>query len=270
MLTWILLRAAGIAAYLMLWATVSWGLIGTTALVGKKISRATAITVHQFMATAAFLLIGVHVGGILLDTFVHFAPLDVLLPLHTTYKTVPVALGIVSMYTVAVVLVSSWARKHISTKWWRRLHLLAVPAFALALVHGVFTGTDTVRSWMWWGYVVTGGSVLFLMLTRALTVGLRPERHAPPPGVAARPRPASAPVRAPAPAPAPAPRPAPAAPPAPAETTQKVVVRIELVLPNDASTPSSVHEVAIPVRTAAFVPAPAGSGNGTHPPEPEP
>jgi sulfoxide reductase heme-binding subunit YedZ len=194
MLTWIMLRAAGIAAYLMLWATVSWGLIGTTALVGKRISRATAITVHQFMATAAFLLIGVHIGGILLDTFVRFTPLDVALPLHTTYKSVPVALGIVSMYSVAVVLISSWARKHLSTKWWRRLHLLAVPAFALALVHGVFTGTDTVRSWMWWGYVATGGSVLFLMLTRAFTVGLRPERHAPPPGVAAGARPASVPA----------------------------------------------------------------------------
>jgi sulfoxide reductase heme-binding subunit YedZ len=188
-LTWILLRAAGVAAYLMLWATVSWGLIGTTALAGKKIARATAIAIHQFMATAAFLLIGVHIGGILLDTFVRFTPLDVAVPLHATYKSVPVALGIVSMYMVAVVLISSWARKHLSTKWWRRLHLLAVPAFALALVHGVFTGTDTVRPWMWWGYVVTGGSVLFLMLTRAFTIGLRPERHAPPLGVAVRARP---------------------------------------------------------------------------------
>ena len=48
----------------------------------------------------------------------------------------------------------------------------------MALLHGVFAGTDTVRPWMWWGYVVTGGFVVFLMLTRALTIGLRPERRA--------------------------------------------------------------------------------------------
>ena len=41
MVTWIVLRAAGIAAYLMLWATVTWGLIGTTSLVGKRVARAT-------------------------------------------------------------------------------------------------------------------------------------------------------------------------------------------------------------------------------------
>jgi methionine sulfoxide reductase heme-binding subunit len=187
-LTWILLRAAGIGAYVMLWATVSWGLIGTTSLVGKRVSRATSITFRQFLAASAFLLIGVHIGSLLLDTFVHFTPLDVAIPLHTKYKTVPVALGIASMYAVALVLISSWARRRLSTTWWRRLHLLSVPAFALALVHGVFTGTDVVRSWMWWSYVLTGGTVLFLMLTRALTVGLRPERHDPPLGVKTRAR----------------------------------------------------------------------------------
>ena len=186
MLTWIVLRAAGVAAYLMLWATVSWGLVGTTSLLGRKVARVTAINVHQFLATAAFVLLGVHIGGLLLDRFVPFKPLDVLLPLHTTYHTVPVAFGIASMWAVVIVLLSSWLRKHISTKAWRALHLLAVPAFAMALVHGVFAGTDTLRPWMWWGYVVTGGSVLFFMLTRALTIGL--PTHGAPPSRSARAR----------------------------------------------------------------------------------
>jgi hypothetical protein len=69
MLTWIILRAAGIAAYLLLWATVAWGLIGTTSLGGKRIARATAINVHQFLATAAFVMLGVHIGGLLVDQF---------------------------------------------------------------------------------------------------------------------------------------------------------------------------------------------------------
>ena len=51
MLTWVVLRAAGIAAYLMLWATVTWGLIGTTALVGKRVARATAITITNSLPT---------------------------------------------------------------------------------------------------------------------------------------------------------------------------------------------------------------------------
>jgi hypothetical protein len=46
------------------------------------------------------------------------------------------------------------------------------------LVHGIFTGTDTIRPWLWWAFVSTGSTVLFLLVVRALTVGLRPERAA--------------------------------------------------------------------------------------------
>jgi sulfoxide reductase heme-binding subunit YedZ len=186
MLTWNALRAAGIGTYLMLWATVCWGLVGTAAVGGKRISRATAVTMHQFLATTAFVLLGLHIGLLLVDSFVPFGPLDVAVPLHSSYERIPVALGIGATYLFALVLLSSWIRKRIGTKLWRTLHLLAVPSFALALVHGVFAGTDTARPWMWWGYVATGGIALFLMLVRTMTIGLRPRRAALPENVRAR------------------------------------------------------------------------------------
>jgi methionine sulfoxide reductase heme-binding subunit len=282
-LTWIILRAAGIGAYLVLWATVSWGLVGTTALMGKKVPRATAIAIHQFLATAAFVLLGVHIGGVLLDSFVKFKPLDVLIPMHSTFKAVPVAFGIFGVYALAVVLISSWMRKHVSTKVWRALHLLAVPAFALALVHGVFTGTDTVRPWMWWGYVITGTSVLFLMLTRTLTIGLRPERHAVPAGVRARtPRSTDA-AKPPAPAPgdpaAPAvpvtvpisvPQPEPVA--AATSDTQPlpstIVIRLEIVMKDERGRDRGTQEIEVPVRLERFSPPPSRNGTRSphHPP----
>jgi methionine sulfoxide reductase heme-binding subunit len=178
--TWIVLRAAGIGAYLMLFGSVAWGLVATTSLVGKRVAKATAISIHQFIATVALVLLGVHLGGVLLDRFVPFGPLDVLIPMHGAFRPVAVAFGIVAMYGAVIVLASSWTRKHLSTKLWRRLHLLAVPVFTLSMVHGIFTGTDTVRPWMWWTYVATGGIVLFLLIVRGLTAGLRPTRAAPP------------------------------------------------------------------------------------------
>ena len=86
------------------------------------------------------------------------------------------------MYAAVAVLASSWLRKHLSTKLWRGLHLLAVPAFTLSMAHGIFAGTDTARPWMWWTYVATGGVVLFLLLARGLTAGMRPARAAHPRG----------------------------------------------------------------------------------------
>jgi predicted ferric reductase len=180
MTTWIVLRAAGVGAYLMLFASVAWGLVGTTSVMGKRVAKATAIAVHQFIATVALVLLALHLGGLFIDTFVPFGLPDLLIPLHASYRTVPVAFGVVAMYAVVIVLTSSWTRKHLSTKVWRRIHLLAVPAFVLSMVHGVFAGTDTARPWMWWIYVATGGIVVFLLIVRGLTAGLRPPRAAHP------------------------------------------------------------------------------------------
>ncbi len=176
MTTWIVLRAAGIGAYVMLFLAVCWGLVATTAPFGRKVSKASAALVHQFMATTGLILLAVHIGGLLIDRFMPFGPKDVLIPMRTSYKPVAVAFGIVAMYATVFVIVASWLRKPIGTKWWRRTHLLAVPTFTLSLVHGVFAGTDTVRPAMWWTYTVTGLVVLFLVVVRGLTAGFRPER----------------------------------------------------------------------------------------------
>jgi cytochrome b561 len=70
-----------------------------------------------------------------------------------------------------------------------------VPAFALALVHGVFSGTDSQEPWMFWTYVTTGLAVLFLVVVRGLTAGYRPERAArPAAGERSRPAAVSAPA----------------------------------------------------------------------------
>ena len=101
------------------------------------------------------------------------------------YRPIAITAGVIAMYAIVAVMVSSWLRKPLGTVWWRRLHLMAVPAFTLALLHGVFAGTDTERPWMFTIYAATGLIVVFLTLVRAFTYGYRPPR--PPPPVRSRP-----------------------------------------------------------------------------------
>lgn len=183
MTTWIILRAAGIGAFVMLFLSVAWGLVATTSILGKRVSKASATLVHQFMASAGLLLLAGHLVLVLGDRWVKFTWVDLLVPLHSSFRPVAIAFGVLAMYGTVLVLASSWARKQIGTVWWRKLHVWAVPAFTLSMLHGIFSGTDTVRPWMYWTYVSTGGLVLFLLIVRAFTIGLRPER-------AARPEPA--------------------------------------------------------------------------------
>jgi sulfoxide reductase heme-binding subunit YedZ len=181
MSTWILLRAAGIGAYVMLFFSVAWGLIASSSLVKRRISKPSAIAFHQFCATTGVVLLGVHLGLLLVDRFMPFSLPDVLVPMHSVFRPVAITMGIGAMYGMVIVLVSSWLRKPLGTVWWRRLHLLAVPAFTLALAHGVFAGSDTQHPWMWGLYAATGLIVLFLALVRGLSYGYRPPRPATPP-----------------------------------------------------------------------------------------
>jgi sulfoxide reductase heme-binding subunit YedZ len=194
MTTWIILRAAGIGSYIALWLAVDWGLIASTSLVTKRVSKPTSTLFHGVVASAGLALLLIHLGGLLVDRFMPFGPLDLLIPLRAGYRTLAVSFGVLAMYAMVLILVTSWIRKRLGTRVWRAIHLLAIPTFTLALAHGVFAGTDSSRPWMFAIYVVTGLLTLFLVIVRGLTYGYRPpraERPAKPAAVAGSPTPTS-------------------------------------------------------------------------------
>jgi sulfoxide reductase heme-binding subunit YedZ len=191
--TWIILRAAGIGSYIALWLAVDWGLIATTSLVTKRVSKPTSTLFHGVVASAGLALLVIHLGGLLVDKFMPFGPLDLLIPMRATYRTLAVTFGVVAMYAMVLILVTSWIRKRLSTKLWRAIHLLAIPTFTLALAHGVFAGTDSSRPWMFAIYVVTGVLTLFLVIVRGLTYGYRPPRAERPAKLAAAASPSPSP-----------------------------------------------------------------------------
>jgi len=169
MITWNVLRAAGVGSYLTLFAAVTLGLAGTTSLGIRRGAKKGTVSLHQFLSTVGLLLLAVHMGGLLLDSYMEFDVADLLFPFQGAYKPVGVALGIVAMYAMVLVLVASWVRRGISNRMWRATHLLAIPTFTLAMLHGVFAGTDTSRTGFWLMYLSTGIIVVFLTIFRAFT-----------------------------------------------------------------------------------------------------
>jgi cytochrome b561 len=180
MTIWILLRAAGIGAYVALWLSVAWGLVATTGVVKRRISKPSANLFHAFVATTGLVLLALHLALLVVHTYMPFSVLDVLIPMRSTFRPWAITAGIIAMYAIVVLMVSSWLRGSLNTKLWRAIHLLAVPAFVLALLHGVFAGTDTERPWMIALYATTGVLTFFLVVVRGLTADYRPPRPAPP------------------------------------------------------------------------------------------
>lgn len=173
MTSWTILRAAGIGAYVVLFLSTAWGLAASTSVLGRRAAKASLALVHGFLGTVGLVLLAIHLGGLLLDRFVRFDVADLFVPLRSPYRPVAVAFGIVGLYAAAVVLSSSWSRRWIGAAWWRRLHLLSVPAFVLSMLHGLLAGTDTARPWMWSIYVTTASAITALLVLRGLTAAAR-------------------------------------------------------------------------------------------------
>jgi DMSO/TMAO reductase YedYZ heme-binding membrane subunit len=173
---WVLIRAAGIGAYIALFLSVAWGLVSSTGVITKRMSKPSSNRFHASVASAGLALLAIHMILLLFHDFVPFQVLDLLVPMRSTFRPVAITLGVIAMYAAVIVTVSSWLRGRIPTRTWRTLHLLAVPAFILALLHGVFAGTDTNRPWMVFLYAGTALLALFLVIVRGLTVGYRRPR----------------------------------------------------------------------------------------------
>lgn len=180
MVLWVLLRAAGIGAYVALFLSVVWGLVSTTGVVTKRVTKPAGNHFHAVIAATGLVLLGIHLVLLVVDTYMPFGTLDVLVPLYASYRPIATMLGVLAMYAMVVITVSSWIRKRVPTNLWRSIHVMAVPAFALALLHGVFAGTDSTRGGMLALYGGTGLFVLFLVLVRSLTYGHRAPRPTPP------------------------------------------------------------------------------------------
>ncbi len=184
---WILARASGLTAYILLTLSVLAGL--TVKSKPFKTLRLPAVTdLHRFLALLGLGAVAIHGITLVLDTTVKITPAALLLPGLVPYRPLWTALGVLAGELMALIYVSFALRKRIGMKNWRRLHYATYAVFALATVHGLAAGTDSTRPWALWLYLAAIGAVCAATAWRVLTAA------------PARPAPARAPRPAPVPA----------------------------------------------------------------------
>jgi len=142
-LTWYVARTSGILAWLLLSASVIWGLLLSTRLLGRRPSPRWMLDLHRFLGGLAVTFVGVHVLGLVADNYVHFGVADVLVPLASHWRTGAVALGVVSMWLLVAVEITSLLMRRLPRQLWHRVHLASYGIFWLATLHGILAGRDT-------------------------------------------------------------------------------------------------------------------------------
>jgi DMSO/TMAO reductase YedYZ heme-binding membrane subunit len=141
-LTWYVARSSGIIAWIMLSASVIWGLAISGKMTQGKVRPNWMLDFHRFLGGAAVVLTGIHVGSLLVDTYTDFGIVDVLVPLTGDWHPVAVAWGIVGMYLLAAVEITSLLRSKMSKRAWKLTHFSSYPVFAFSTIHLLTAGTD--------------------------------------------------------------------------------------------------------------------------------
>jgi sulfoxide reductase heme-binding subunit YedZ len=144
--TWDASRAAGFAAYLLLWVSVVTG-VGLHLRVRPVGAPLTwMLEVHRITSTLGLSFVVAHVFALVLDPVVPFSWVDAVVPFTSSFRTLQVGAGTVALWLMVAVLVSTATAGSLPWRMWRGLHFLSFPCFFLALVHGLTSGSDTAST----------------------------------------------------------------------------------------------------------------------------
>jgi predicted ferric reductase len=168
LILWQFIRASGLFAILLLTVSVIAGILVKTRAADQVVRRAWTHEAHQSLSFASLGLVALHVILILFNSHVPFDVASALVPFITTWKPLPTALGILGLYLMVALTVSTYARNIIGQKAWRMLHYASFLAWLAAILHGVSAGSDTGLPAVQWLYWVLAGSVVLATTYRIL------------------------------------------------------------------------------------------------------
>jgi methionine sulfoxide reductase heme-binding subunit len=167
---WLVARGSGVAAVVAFTASVVLGLALSLKASSPRWPRVLTTEVHRLLTLVSFGLIGLHMGTLFLDPEAGVSLVSLFVPFVLDYRTVGTGLGVVALYLVAFIWLSTVLRTKIGYKRWRRLHGVAFAAYAAAMLHGVIAGTDRGEFWTTFVYltsVVAVGSLIAVRVWRS-------------------------------------------------------------------------------------------------------
>ena len=139
---WYIARSSGLVAWALLAASVLWGLLLATRVFGRTPSPKWLTDLHRFLGGTAVIFTAIHVGALVADGYVHFGTKEVLVPFASSWKPLPVAWGVVSMWILVAVEGSSLLMRYLPRKLWHGIHLASFVLFFTATFHALTAGTD--------------------------------------------------------------------------------------------------------------------------------
>ena len=141
---WLVGRATGIAAVVLLTAVVALGILLSHPEQARWKQAKRLYPVHESIWVFSLAFVIVHIVSLAADEYAGVGWTGALVPGLSTYRTPAVALGTFAGYALVITGLSARFSNALPTGWWLKLHRFAVVVLALGWTHGVLAGTDTL------------------------------------------------------------------------------------------------------------------------------
>ena len=178
-LGWLVSRASGIVALVLVSLSVVLGLAMAAKVLSGPGRKRWAVRMHEHMAVTSLVAIGIHGLALLGDKWLAPGVAGITVPFALHYRPVFTGVGIIAGYLVILLGPSFYLRRRIGARRWRSLHRATVLVWLLAAVHALGAGSDGNTVWLRVIVLAPVAPVVYLLVLRALGTerGGRRERH---------------------------------------------------------------------------------------------
>jgi len=140
---WYVTRAAGLTPYFLLWLSMVWGMGISTKIFHSAVDGTYTYDFHEFLSLLGLGFVVLHVVVLMLDKYLPFSLVQVLVPFIDPYRPLWVGLGIIGFYIFLLVTVTFYIRSRIGTQAFRSIHVISLLGYLGATLHGLYAGTDS-------------------------------------------------------------------------------------------------------------------------------
>jgi len=145
---WFTTRATGLAALVLLTASVVLGILTSARFASPAWPRFVTVSLHRNLSLLATAFTGLHVLTTVTDPYASISVVSVVVPFSSPYRRIWLGLGTVAFDLLLALLVTSLLRVRLGLRTWRLVHWAGYLCWPVALIHGLGTGTDGAARWV--------------------------------------------------------------------------------------------------------------------------
>lgn len=161
---WYIVRASALIGFVLLYVSIFAGTVSCLPGIKKYFLRLKSLNFHCWISLQALVFVLIHAIALLFHKFILFGWKDILIPFHSDFEPVLVALGIFGFYFMIILVATSYARKYISAKLWRAIHFLNIGLYISMIIHALYLGTDLKSGLLREIFIWANGFLVILLI----------------------------------------------------------------------------------------------------------